>query len=46
MKRTLILSLLLLAIVVTCGEESSSNSENTSLEKITDEIGIVFLVLF
>ena len=40
MKRTLILSLLLLAIVVTCGEETSSNSENAPLEKITNDIGI------
>jgi hypothetical protein len=34
MKRTLIISLILLAIVLACGGESSSNSDNT-LEKIT-----------
>ena len=30
----------LLILVVACGEETSSNSENTPLEKITNEIGI------
>ena len=39
MKRTLIISLILLAIVLACGGESSSNSDNT-LEKITNESGI------
>ena len=39
MKRTLIISLILLAIVLACGGESSSNSDNT-LEKITNESDI------
>ena len=30
----------LLILVVACGEETSSNAENTPLEKITNEIGI------
>lgn len=38
MKKILIITLLIL--VVGCGEETSSNSENAPLEKITNEIGI------
>ena len=37
MKRTLIVSISLLFIIGACGGESSSDSENTSLEKITNE---------
>jgi len=37
MKRTLIISISLLFIIGACGGESSLDSENTSLEKITNE---------
>ena len=37
MKRTLIVSISLLFIIGACGGESSLDSENTSLEKITNE---------
>ena len=40
MKRTLIVSISLLFIIGACGGESSLDSENTSLEKITNESGI------
>ena len=40
MKRTLIVSISLLFLVGACGGESSSDSENTSLEKISNESGI------
>jgi|TARA_B100001971_G_C17701187_1_gene291756 ABC-type Fe3+-citrate transport system substrate-binding protein len=38
MKRTLIISLTLLTliVIVACGVENSSNSENTPIEKVTD----------
>ena len=40
MKKILMTMITLSIIVVGCGQETSSNSENTSLEKITNEIGI------
>ena len=40
MKKILMMMITLSIIVVGCGQETSSNSENTSLEKITNEIGI------